>query len=181
MSGRLTLVIPAKAGIQGSGIGPTALSNLVVQIHPIWIRLLYQFHLPLPTPLFQSLLPSDRALHVRVNLIPDQPMDTISLRKSIDQIRFVLPNPLLKVRSHADVECSIALAGEHVDSRLPFGVVALSFYEGIFLSDSDVSDVGVASVCPSQPLDSGVRRLMTGGGWIPASIGNDECVLCKLS
>ena len=55
-----------------------------------------------------------RVKEFRIN----QPLDPVALGESFEDLRPMLPNALLDVAGHADVEGAIALAGQDADTGL---------------------------------------------------------------
>ena len=71
-----------------------------------------------PPPVFDALLTHNRAPHRFVALIPNQRVDTVTLRETFRRTVLMLPDPTEKVGRNADIERSATLIGENVDARL---------------------------------------------------------------
>ena len=78
-------------------------ADLVIQICPRGISPLNQFNLPWPIPFLERLLPTDGAFHGSMDFVPDQPVYSISLRKSFHEIISVAPYTLHKIGCHSDI------------------------------------------------------------------------------
>jgi len=73
---------------------------------------------PAPVPFLELLFPRDRGFGIFEHGVPDQFGNAIVLGETFKDLVLVLPDALSKVRGHADVERSIALAGQNVDEKL---------------------------------------------------------------
>jgi hypothetical protein len=108
-----TCVIPAKAGIQCSTSG-----DGFIQILPAGIAVFDQFQLPCTFPILQRFFPPNCRFHGFVKFVPYQRMDPVALGESIYHVVLVLPYPFCQIRSHADIEGTISLAGQNIDCWL---------------------------------------------------------------
>jgi hypothetical protein len=104
-------VIPAKAGIYAEHALAT---DLIVQITPQGIRLVYQIDLPRAVPLLQLFFAGDRAVHPVVNFEPNQPFDAMSLDETVNQRFAMLPDALDQIRRDTNIQGAISRTSEHV-------------------------------------------------------------------
>ena len=109
-----TPVIPAKAGIH---IQPTTSENKSRQselvVSTSWI-FHSRFHL------FNCFSRKDRRLGFVVNLVPDQPIDSVPCSESLDHLLSMLHNPLDQVGRDAYVQRATLRAGEDIHAELLF-------------------------------------------------------------
>ena len=84
----------------------------MIQSLPIRISTLNQFEFPLSLLFLQLFLPRNNGFHALMKFIPNQPMNTIALRKSFHQIVLVRPYPLHRVRSHTYLESAFLCSRE---------------------------------------------------------------------
>ena len=92
-------------------------TDVVIQVRPGGVLFLNQLDLPLPVPFLECLLPVEGAFHGAVYFLPDQPVDTITIRESFDQVVLVLPHALDDVGGHSDVQGAAGFVGKDVDAR----------------------------------------------------------------
>ena len=109
-----------KRGNDGSSIHATIGStsvNLIIQVSPCRVTLLNQLDLPCSIPFLDRLFSQDGAFHGFVNLVPNQPVNTITFRESFHQTILVLPEPLNKIRCDTDIQSAVGSARKDVDTR----------------------------------------------------------------
>ena len=82
--------------------------NLVVEIAPPGIVVLYQGYLPGTVPFLDVLFARDCLWHRHVHFQEDQKPDVIFLREPIDSARLVLPDPPNDIAGHPDIERAVA-------------------------------------------------------------------------
>ena len=85
-----------------------------IQIIPVRIGFLYQFHFPFTIPFLNSLFACDRTLGCLVLLVPNELPYGILPGKPFDNFFLVLPDALQKIRCHTGVNCSITVACQNV-------------------------------------------------------------------
>src|SRR6185312_11418928 len=95
-------------------------ANVRVQIVPFAVVLLDQPHFPSAVPFLQPLLAGDRRFGIVVHFIPHQGLDAVFLGETVDHAFTVLPDPLWKIRSHADIQCSMRAGGEDIYGKVLF-------------------------------------------------------------
>src|SRR5439155_9978914 len=106
-------VVPAKAGTQGQRLD----RQFIVEVAPLRIMTLNQLKLPGASPFLDPLFAQDRIGHGLVEFGKDQSIDAVIPHKASNRSRPMLPDTTRKVGGYADIERTIALAGENVDAR----------------------------------------------------------------
>ena len=133
--------VPAFAGMTeggrervGSGGRGAGSYQLVVEVQPRVVGLLYQFELPASAPFFERLFPADCAVHAVMGFVPNELIDTVLAGESPKLTGLVLPYPLDEVGGHAGVQGPVPLAGDYVDARLFHGCIVQREGSGFPLS-----------------------------------------------
>jgi hypothetical protein len=108
----LSVDAPRKAGHDVSGTGratvrATGSDKIIVKIVPIGIRREDQPYFPGARPVLHGLLSLDSRADVGVRLDIDQPFQSVTLCKALDQTLAVFVNPSREVRCYTGVECTI--------------------------------------------------------------------------
>jgi hypothetical protein len=80
--------------------------------------LLDEYDLPSSSPFFDAFFGQDRFGHCGVKLGIDQPMDGISLRKTVHNVSLVFGNAAVRFACYPDIERPVPLASEDVNARL---------------------------------------------------------------
>ena len=91
--------------------------NLIIQVSPCRVTLLNQLDLPCSIPFLDRLFSQDGAFHGFMNLVPNQPVNTVTFRESFHQTILVLPEPLNEIRCDTDVQSTVGFARKDVDTR----------------------------------------------------------------
>src|SRR6185437_369939 len=86
----------------------------VIEIVPAGVFLFDQFEFPIAVPAFEAFLAGDGFVDVAVGFEPDETVDTIFLGEAFDQVVLVFPRATQDIVGDADVERSVAFAGEDV-------------------------------------------------------------------
>src|SRR5437867_1082925 len=107
------VVVPAKAGTQGQ----TLSRQLIIEVAPLRIMALDQFELPGAPPFLDPLFAQDRIRHALVKFGKAQPADAVVPYKAGDRVRQMLPNTASKIGGNADIQRTVASAGEDVHAR----------------------------------------------------------------
>ena len=90
--------------------------NLIIQVSPRRITPLNQFDLPCSIPFLDRPFSLDGTFHGFMNLVPNQPMNTVTFRESFHQVILVLPNPLGEIRSDTDIQSATGFARKNVNA-----------------------------------------------------------------
>ena len=97
---------------------PVLSADGFIQVIPEWISLFYQYQLPCSFRFLYLFLPFDSRLPGFVGLIPNQFVNFVSLRETVDKIVFVFVDTLNKTRGHACIKGAIPFATKNVDVKL---------------------------------------------------------------
>jgi hypothetical protein len=88
---------------------------LKIEIVPMRVVFLNQPNLPIAAPTLDPLLKGNGLGHLAVARIPDQPVDAVALREALDFARAMLSDPAFEAVGNAELERSMAPAGQNVD------------------------------------------------------------------
>jgi hypothetical protein len=92
-----------------AGLAPAIHGSVepVVKVFPICISREYQAHLSGPRPMLHVALALDRSADVRVTLCEHQPLQPVSLSKSVGQTFPVLPNATSQIAGNPYVQRAV--------------------------------------------------------------------------
>ena len=92
--------------------------QFIVEVTPLWVFRLNQVDFPCPSPFLNTFFTDDGTLHSVVKLGVNKLMHAVGFGETLRAAVAMLPNTACKVTGDADIERSIPLCREDVDTGL---------------------------------------------------------------
>jgi hypothetical protein len=90
------------------------LSNLWIQIIPIWIELFDELNFPGPIPFLQTLFAQDRGLNIAILFEVHEPMNSVLFREAVREPHLMFIDSPNQIIRYPDVKRSAYATGENV-------------------------------------------------------------------